>query len=132
MDNKKWHKRFSTLFWWTLTVFPWLFLLITLVGAIVNVYQESAYLTASELSSYFYATFTGFVNGSAGFQMFVIPQVYNAFKSLFTNLGLNYTGFNYLPYLLGWMVSIQLYHLIFDVICWIFWWCHSLMERSYK
>lgn len=130
MDNKKWSKRFSTLFWWVLTILPWIYLLFTIIASIVNLHNDTTNLTMSDLVSYCNSTLSNFlsINTFSIFTNLSIPSLSSAFNQLFNVLGIS--SYTFLGAIFAWMLSVQVYHLIFDVIAWFPNWCHEFIERG--
>ena len=133
MDNKRWGKRFSTIFWWTLTILPLIVVLVQFIG--YHLTFNSGITTAEELSSYhndstgdFISIFLWYLDdGDYVFGMFSLPFLQNVFIDLFHTLHIN--GENALGILFGWMASVQMYHLCFDFFAWLPRLFHSWMDR---
>lgn len=136
MDNKKWGKRFSTIFWWTLTILPLIIALIYFIG--YHFTFNSGITSATDLASYHVN-----VNGSyldylseicfnneysfITFDPLCLPFIKDMFSSLFSTLDIDY--YDFFPVLFSWMASVQLYHVMYDVCVWIFRIIHSWLER---
>lgn len=130
MDNKKWSKRFGTIFWWAFTILPLLIALIQFTG--YHLTFNSGIASASDLANYhdlssgsFYNILTDTLTELDFFNM-------SLFKTTFTNLfdiiGVN--NYTSLSILLSFMVSIQIYHLIFDLFAWLPCFFHKMLEKS--
>lgn len=133
MDNKRWGKRFSTIFWWCLTILPLLVILIQFIG--YHLTFNSGISSASDLASYhsdsngdFFVIFNLYLNPSFNkFNTFGMPFVRNAFLEVFNSLGIS--GASNLATLFGFMASVQIYHLLFDFFAWLPRLFHNWMER---
>lgn len=130
-DSKKVGKKFSTIFWWLLTIAPFITLIFAFVGAVINIgfSNGSAHLDASDYLSYINGTFNDYELYNWCFNMwdnFSIPNLRNAFENLFDILGISENSL--IAYAFGFMVSVQVYHLIFDIICWLPKQAHNLMD----
>lgn len=130
MDNKKWYKRFGTIFWWLLTILPIIVALIQFVG--YHLTFNSGISVASDLASYHDLAsgnyFDILSNTLADFDLISIDLFDNTFSDLFNIIGVD----NYLTlgYLMSFMVSVQIYHLIFDLFAWLPCFFHKLLEKS--
>ena len=130
MDNKKWYKRFGTIFWWLLTILPILVALIQFIG--YHLTFNSGISVASDLANYHDLAsgnyFDILSNTLADFDLISIDLFDNTFSDLFNIIGID----NYitLGYLLSFMVSVQIYHLIFDLFAWLPMFFHKLLEKS--
>ena len=130
MDNKKWYKRFGTIFWWLLTILPILVALIQFIG--YHLIFNSGISVASDLANYHDLAsgnyFDILSNTLADFDLISIDLFDNTFSDLFNIIGID----NYitLGYLLSFMVSVQIYHLIFDLFAWLPMFFHKLLEKS--
>lgn len=135
MDNKKWGSRFSTIFWWGLTILPLIIVLIQFIG--YHLTFNSGISTASDLSSYhsmangdFFKIFDFYsTNSEINFSEISLGFFSNMYDNLFSILGLNDVVF--VPGLLAWMTSVQFYHLIFDFIVWLPRWFHKIMGKGF-
>lgn len=133
MDNKKWGKRFSTIFWWTLTILPLLISLIYFIG--YHLTFNSGITEAQDLTNYHTSGYSGYfscladilIDGDFPFLDWQIPAINRMFYDLFDILEID--NCNYLGVLFGWMTSVQLYHLLYDVAVWLFRMFHSWLER---
>ena len=130
MDNKKWYKRFGTIFWWLLTILPIIVALIQFIG--YHLTFNSGISVASDLANYHDLAsgnyFDILSNTLADFDLISIDLFDNTFSDLFNIIGID----NYitLGYLLSFMVSVQIYHLIFDLFAWLPMFFHKLLEKS--
>lgn len=129
MDSKKWYKRFGTLFWWFFTIMPLLVALIQFIG--YHLTFNSGIASATELASYhnmssgsFYDILTNTLNN---FDFLSISFFDNTFISLFNIIGIS--NYNSLGILLSFMVSVSIYHLIFDLFTWLPCFFHKLLDK---
>lgn len=134
MDNKRWGKRFSTIFWWSLAILPLIIVLIYFVG--YHLTFNSGITSQNELALYhnnqygsFAYIFEKVLFGDEPFSFYEmqLPYINTMYYNLFNLLEIDYTSC--LASLFGWMTSVFFYHVIFDVAVWIFRFCHNLMER---
>lgn len=130
MDNKKWYKKFSTIFWWSLTILPFIMLLFAFIIAVGNLTLNEQTLSSSQILAYINDLFNsnnvfdsclGIVSNMA------LPPLTNMFKGVFNNL--NIAWFDTLGCAFGFMLSVQCYHVLFDVVVWLPHMAHELMER---
>lgn len=130
MDNKKWYKRFGTLFWWVFTILPLLVALIQFTG--YHLTFNSGITSGSDLSAYHSLASGGYYNILTNtlndFDFLNMSLFKLTFTSLFDICGVsNYTT---LGILLSFMVSVQVYHLAFDIFSWLPRFFHKLLEKS--
>ena len=136
MDNKRWGKRFSTIFWWSLTILPLIVALIYFIG--YHLTFNSGINTAQELADYhshvngnflyILDNYIRFANNNGNvFELFTLPFLRIAFTNLFTSLSVSKNVL--LGALFGWMASVQMYHLLFDFFAWLPRLFHSWMDR---
>lgn len=130
MDNKKWYKRFMTIFWCSLTILPFLLFLSAMLMAVGNLTLNHQTLSSSEILLYI----EDIISSNAVFDIcfeitgnMALPGLTNMFKGLFNNLGLAW--YVSLGCAFGYMVSIQLYHVLFDFIVWLPHMCHEILEK---
>lgn len=134
MDNKKWGKRFSTLFWWSLTILPLILALIYFIG--YHLTFNSGISSAADLASYHSNSSGLFLeylskileDTNFSFDMFGLPFIYDMFYDLFILLGISDEA-TILTSLFTWMASVQMYHLLFDFVAWLPRLIHSWMDR---
>ena len=130
MDNKKWYKRFGTVFWWLFTILPLLVALIQFIG--YHLTFNSGISVANDLASYHDLAsgnyFDILSNTLVDFDLISMDLFDNTFSDLFNIIGID----NYLTlgYLMSFMVSVQIYHLIFDLFAWLPMFFHKLLEKS--
>ena len=131
MDNKKWYKKIATIFWWVLTILPVLIALIYFIG--YHLTFNSGITEATELASYqsnsignYYTYLSNILQND--FNKFTIPSLANTFANLFNLLGI--TGRGPLGILFGYMLSIQLYHLLFDCLVFFIHLLHSFTDTE--
>lgn len=136
MDNKKWGSRFSTIFWWSLTILPLIIALIYFIG--YHLTFNSGITTATDLIVYHKSSDGSFLyylnnifteQGNFTFNTWSIYYFRIMFSSLFTNLGVTY-GVT-LARLFAWMTSVVFYHLLFDFIVWLPRWFHKIMGKGF-
>lgn len=130
MDNKKWYKRFGTLFWWLFTILPLLIALIQFVG--FHLTFNSGISSGTDLALYhdnssgdFYNILQTYLNHFSNLSIPVIDSAFSDFFDIF-----NVSNYLVLGSLFGFMASVQLYHLIYDIVVWLFLKLHCLLERS--
>lgn len=132
MDNKKWGKRFSTIFWWSFAILPLIVALIQFIG--YHLTFNSGITSAAELASY-HSNINGdftyilnyvFIDAEYPFETLQITFIRDMFIDLLENIGV--ADFKF-AYLFGWMCSVFFYHVIFDVSVWIFRMLHSWLDR---
>ena len=128
MDNRKWYKKIATIFWWVLTFLPLLVALIYFIG--YHLTFNSGIATATELASYqanSYGNFGNILEANIDiFTDFGINYLTTMFDTLFTIIGVNSTSM--LATLFGWMLSIQVYHLLFDSLVFFIHLLHSYLD----
>ena len=128
MDNKKWYKKIATIFWWTLTFLPLLIALIYFIG--YHLTFNSGIATATELASYhenIIGTFeTAFINSNTFFSTLTISYLETMFTNLFDILGV--TENQIMGAFFGYMLSVQMYHLLFDCLVFFIHLLHSYTD----
>lgn len=129
MDSKRTYKKLSTWFWWILTALPVIILIGYIIAFIVNLNtQNSTSLTGLKVYEYWIdldiynlldtSLFTDLKS--------LIPNVLNnAMTTILNDIGVNSP---YLAIILSWGISMQFYHVIFDIMVWLPHKCHELME----
>lgn len=128
MDNKKWYKRFGTIFWWIFAILPLLIALIYFIG--YHLTFNSGISTAVELSAYH-------TNASGNFITYLdsvctdmgswCPSLLtNAFSGLFG--AFNVTNAT-LDFICAWFVFSNIIHLLLDICVYVFQKMHNFVER---
>lgn len=130
MDNKKWYKRFGTLFWWLFTIMPLLVALIQFIG--YHLTFNSGIASATDLASYHDLSsgnyFSILSDTLDNFDLINISFFKTTFSNLFNVMGV--TNYNSLGILLSFMVSVSIYHLAFDLFTWLPCFFHKLLDKS--
>lgn len=131
MDNKKWYKRISTCFWFFLAILPFIVTLIQFIG--FHLTFNSGISSGSDLADYHSIITGSYPNILSSFisywNSFNISFIYNAFYSVFVQLG--YTG-NALVIISGcfaWFTTVYFIEIIVDFVVWLPKLIHSFMER---
>lgn len=130
MDNKKWYKRFGTLFWWLFTIMPLLVALIQFIG--YHLTFNSGIASATELANYhdlssgnYFAILSDTLDN---FDLINISFFKSTFSNLFNVMGV--TNYTTLGILLSFMVSVSIYHLAFDLFTWLPCFFHKLLDKA--
>lgn len=130
MENKRMSNKLNSWFWFILTALPIIFIFFSIILLIVH-YREFdlnnlgiEYINLTLNDSDFWS------NALGKFNDFSISYVYETFYNLFETLGVN-DNYDYLATIFSWMLSVQVYHLIYDVLKFIIEWCHNLIEKAY-
>lgn len=138
MDNKKWYKRVSTLFWFLLaTMFFWFPVLLTLFSYFLHL-ENSIELNELSLNGIYlygvntYNNVVGTLFGGDLLESLPLPFLVDAFNALFTQLQFDMSLFmvDYLCVALAWFVSVYFYELIVDCLVWVPRFCHKLIEKG--
>lgn len=128
MDNVKWYKKFATIFWWSLTILPLIVALIYFIG--YHLTFNSGIAQASELASYHvnsYGLFGySFDSSLSYFNGFAITSLSDTFIDLFDLLDVNESAM--FGYFFGYMLSIQIYHLLFDFLVFFVHMIHDFLD----
>lgn len=124
-------KNTDTIFWWVLTILPVLIALIYFIG--YHLTFNSGINTAQELAEY-----QTMVDGNFGsyltsllqneFNILSINSLNTMFSNLFNIIGVNDN--TTLGILFGYMLSIQLYHLLFDCLVFFIHLLHSFTDTE--
>lgn len=131
MDNKKWHKRIAVIFWWVFTALPIILFIIGIIGMSINTHITSVSDYTNIWEYYF-----DFYNNNDIYNPILfcgnisIPILKDVFISFFELFEMSSDISNVLACIFGYMVSIQFYHLLFDIVAWLFIKLHCLLERS--
>lgn len=131
MDNTKIYKKIGTWFWWLLAVLPFVIYLILIIGSILNVAYNNggAHLSASDFVNYVDLTINqnSLLEYAFGRFDFLSMDYFNiAFERLFDILGVSNNELLAIPF--AWFVSVNVYHLVIDVIVWLPHKAHNLVE----
>lgn len=132
MDNKTLYKKISTRFWWYLTIAPFITLFICYLITLFNIgfVSGGCSLSSSDLLDYLQGTINDSELYDISFNMwdnFGIPDIRNIFDDLFNTLNVPFNGS--WSYALGFMVSVQIYHICFDLFCLLPNLVHKFIER---
>ena len=134
MDNKKWYKKIATIFWWIMTILPVIIALIQFAG--YHMTFNSGINQAQELADYHDLNSGNFYNiliaTLGNFDNLTMNGIKTTFSGLFNLLSVS--NYNDLGILFGYMLSIQMYHLLFDVLVFFIHMIHSYTdtERWFK
>ena len=130
MENKKWYKRTSTLFWFALATLPLIVSLISFIGCyFIHWGDNTAY---ADISGYLSSNnfITSFESNCSYFGNLTPSALKNAFVGLFNSFGgISSNGVNSLSYLFGWFSFTFLIHVIVDVVIWLPKLFHSWLDR---
>lgn len=129
MDNKKWYKRFGTIFWWAFAILPLIITLIYFIG--YHLTFNSGITSALELSSYH-------TNSSGSFLVYLdsvcldmqswCPGVLlTGFNGLFNAFNVTNTT---LSFLCAWFIFSNIIHLLIDICVYIFHKMHNILEKE--
>lgn len=134
MDNKKWYKKFMTIFWCSLTALPFILILIYFIG--YHLTFNSGINTANELATYHsinYGTFDYVVNSvGSDFGSYVPLFMVNTFDGFFSNV-FNINNHLNMANLFAWCLWVQVIHLLFDMLAFFIHLIHDFMDmEKYK
>jgi len=127
MDNKKWYKKFATIFWWTISILPILVIILVMIGAILNIKEQN--LNTTDLTTYMNDTIYNNVFYSNCFTLFENISI-SYLTTMFSNLA-NIIGVSHntiIGIILGYMLSIAVYHLLFDLLVFFIHLIHEYCE----
>ena len=128
MDNVKLYKKFATIFWWTLTILPLIVAVIYFIG--YHLTFNSGIATASELVSYHSNSIGNFefylIDVLGNFSDFTMSSLISTFEGLFNILGVS--GYIDLAILFAYMLSVQIYHLLFDCLVFFINMIHDFLD----
>lgn len=131
MDNKKWYKRISTCFWFMLAILPFIVTLIQFIG--YHFTFNSGISSGSDLADYHSIVSGSYDNILLRFlnnwKNFNISFIYDAFYSVFGQLGFTGNVLNILSGCFGWFVTVYFIEVIVDFVVWLPKLIHSFMER---
>lgn len=129
MDNRKMYKKIATLFWWILTALPLIVALLYFIG--YHFAFNNGMATAVELASYHddgFGNFYNFLDVNEGIVYdFGMSNLTDMFQNLFRILGV--ADYVILGSLFGYMLSIQVYHLLFDCLVFFIHLIHNFMDK---
>lgn len=131
MDNKKWHKRIAEIFWWSFTALPILLFLIAIIGMSLNTHITDV-TNYTDVWEYYFSMY----DSNVLFKPILfcgnisIPILKDVFVSFFELFNMSTDISNVLACVFGFMVSVQFYHLLFDIVAWLFIKLHCLLERT--
>lgn len=129
MDNKKWYKKYATIFWFSLAIMPFIVALIEFIGGFLIHWTEITQY--SDIKSYimnnndFYSIICG---QATNFSNFTPSTIYHAYEDLFNIWGV-IGGPRYLAYLFGWFTFTYLIHVVVDILIWLPKLFHSWLDR---
>lgn len=130
MENKRMTKKLNSWFWFVLTILPIIFLFISCIIVIVHYRQFDLNSGLGfEYINQVLGDFDFWHNALSKFDDFTINSLYDMFYSLFDILGVR-DNYDLLSIIFGYMLSIQVYHLIYDCLTFIFDWLHDFFERG--
>lgn len=128
MDNKKWYKKFATIFWWAFTILPLLVALIYFTG--YHLTFNSGIATAQNLADYHSLSNGNFFDYLLivlnDFENITISSLSDMFKGMFNILGVSDNVS--IGIFFGYMLSVQVYHLLFDCIVFFIHLIHQFMD----
>lgn len=128
MDNVKWYKKFSTIFWWSFTILPLIVALIYFIG--YHLTFNSGISDATELASYHsnsVGNFFGILQNTLNdFDLFTMSALKTTFSGMFDILGV--TNYSVIGILFGYMLSVQIYHLMFDFLVFFINMIHDFLD----
>lgn len=129
MENKKWYKRTSTLFWFVLATLP---LIVALITTISSSFIHWSDTTADTIITTYLNnnTFTNsFTNTVSWFGNHTPSILNNAFTELFEEFNISNTYATTLGMFFGWFTWTYFIHLIVDIIVWLPKLFHKWLER---
>lgn len=128
-DNKKWGTRFSTIFWWALSILPFIYIMVVLIGCIANFNTLGGTpVTSDTLTSCFnYSIQNAMQQCINTFSIYCITDVVNALRSCFTHIGVSAPSFWGVT--IGYMVTVACVHLVFDILVWLPNLAHYVLDR---
>lgn len=128
-DNKKYGKRFSTIFWWCLTIAPIIYAVGVFVASIINIgfSNGSAHMTSTAFSGYFDYIGEYIGNLTTPFENLIWGDLNSTISEVFTSIFNVNNGF--LNMCFTWALQVQLLHILFDVMCYVPKFAHYLLEK---
>ena len=136
MENKRLSNKLNSIFWFLLTAMPLWALLLGFIG-VIKLSSNNTILqqwTYDEIYHIIQSEEWFNENAIANFMNAVsISSIQNTFSSLFNVIGINvqYQWTIFFVDCFAYMLTIQLIHLIYDVLKFIIEWCHNLIEKAY-
>lgn len=129
MENKKWYKRTSTLFWFMLATLPLIVALITTISSTFIHWSEIT--TETTITTYlsnnnFINSFTNIIDWFSNYTPSILK---NAYRDLFTNFDITNTYATSLGVFFGWFTFTYFIHLMVDIIVWLPKLFHKWLER---
>lgn len=141
MDNKKWSKKFSTIFWWVLAFLPLFTALISMLGynfarlnGITSIQEISDYYGDNGFNQFNYFLDLQFNQGQLGTFSNFIPSFLSDFYEDLFSIIINDADkyFETWWQLFAWATWIFILHVIFDIIVWLPCFLHDLIDRFKK
>lgn len=125
MDNKKWYKRASTLFWFLLASAP---ILLSFIGYIGQFLGKVLVDSSVQVSDY-YVTFDIYLVEMKTLFITFTPQW---LKDMFTNLFnlIDNTMALDFAYCMAWFSWVYMLELMVDFIIWLPRWFHCILEKG--
>lgn len=130
MENKKWYKRTSTLFWFALATMPILITIIQTIGAYIIHWGDNVAFT--DINDFFYSNnFWSIFEGNATrFGNYTPSILRTSFNGLFASFGgITLDSQVVLANIFGWFTFTYFIHLIVDIIVWLPKLFHKWLER---
>ena len=130
LDNKKWYKKYATIFWFSLAIMPILITLIQTIGSYIIHWGDSVSYT--DINSFLSTNgFWLFLEDNATrFGNFTPTTLKDAYSGLFNSWGgITQDSQLILGYIFGWFTFTYLIHIIVDVMIWLPKLFHSWLER---
>lgn len=128
VDNKKWSKRFSTIFWWFFGILPLLVIVIQFIG--YHLTFNSGISSSTDLADYHNNVIGNFINifdtNMINFTNWIPTTFSDSFVDIFNTIGISSSG---LALFVAWLFVSFLIHLIFDLFVWLIRFFHQLLER---
>lgn len=129
LDNKKWYKKYATIFWFSLAIMPFIVALIEFIGGFIihwtEITQYNDILNFIRNDNDFYSIICG---QATNFSNFTPSALTNSYDELFTYWGV-LGGHRYLSYLFGWFTFTYMIHIVADILIWLPKLFHSWLER---
>lgn len=129
MDNRKWYKKIATIFWWTLTALPLIVVIIYFIG--YHLPFNNGMTTSQELINYqgnIEGNFMYYFSDTISiFEDYSISHLNNTLQSALSIIGVGSNS--ELGVLFGYMLSIQVYHLLFDCLVFFIHLIHNFMDK---
>lgn len=130
MDNKKWYKKYMTLFWCTITILPFVFVLIYFISfhfGLNGGFTEALELETYQTSSYGSISYI-FDEVANIFDSYTPQFITNIFSTIWTNtFSVSNTS---MAIFISFMLWVQLVHLIFDFLVFFIHLVHSFLDTE--